>query len=292
MPTDTKKWIYLFVLAFIWGTSYILIKKGLLGFTPLQLGSIRLVIAGAVLIGIGFREIKKIHKEQWLWLSISGFVGSFLPAFLFAMAQTQIDSSIVAILNSLVPLFTILIGLVFFAITFSKNQAIGVGVGLAGALILVWFGASLNPNQNYWYASFILIAIIGYAFNVNIIKNKLHNVSALGIAVGNFIAIYPFALITLYFSDALSVEVVQQESFWPALGYVSLLAIFSTCIAKILFNKLVYISTPVFSVSVTYLIPLVGVFWGLIDGEQFSLLQLASAIFILIGVYLVNKKKR
>jgi drug/metabolite transporter (DMT)-like permease len=291
LKAHNTKWFYLIVLSIIWGTSYILIKKGLEGFTAIQLGSARIVIAGFFLFLIGYKSLKTISKEEWKWIAVSGFIGSFFPMFLFAFAETEIDSSIAAILNSLVPLFTLFLGLVAFGISFSKNQLLGVIVGLLGAGFLIFFGTDVNPNQNYWYAGFVIIATIGYAGNANIIKSKLQNVSPMAIAVGNFACIIIPALIVLPLSGFFSVETTSGEFFWSSLGYIIILCVIGTCIAKVMFNRLVQISSAVFSVSVTYLIPIVGIFWGLLDGENFSLKQFFAALFILLGVYLVNKKK-
>ena len=287
-----RKWFYLIVLSFIWGTSYILIKKGLEGFTPLQLGALRIVIAGVLLLVIGFKSLKTVYKKDWKWLALSGFVGSFLPMFLFAFAQTEIDSGVTAVLNSLVPLFTLFVGLFAFGISFTRNQLIGVLVGLLGACLLVVFGSSIHPGQNYWYAGLVVFATICYAGNANIIKSKLQNVSPMGIAVGNFICILIPGMILLPLSGTLNTEVLAGEFFWSSLGFITLLCIISTCIAKVLFNKLIQISSPVFSVSVTYLIPIVGIFWGIMDGEVFTLKQLGASLLILTGVYLVNQKKK
>ncbi|GMN09775.1 DMT family transporter [Croceitalea sp. MTPC9] len=292
MKLQQNKWFYLIVLSFIWGTSYILIKKGLEGFTPIQLGSVRVVIAGFLLFMIGFKSLRSISKKEWRWIALSGFIGSFIPMFLFAFAESEIDSSIAAILNSLVPLFTLFIGLLAFGISFTKNQLLGVLIGLLGAGFLILFGAAVNPEQDYWYASFVITAAICYAGNVNIIKSKLQNVPPMAIAVGNFACIILPALIVLPLSGFFGDQVSSGKYFWSSLGYVIILCVISTCIAKVMFNKLTQISSAVFSVSVTYLIPIVGILWGILDGEKFSLKQFFAALLILFGVYLVNKKRR
>lgn len=292
MSLQQRKWFYLIILSLIWGTSYILIKKGLEGFAPLQLVSLRIIISGGLLLLIGFKSLKTIKKEDWKWLALSGFVGSFFPMFLFAFAQTEIDSSVTAVLNSLVPLFTLFVGLFAFGISFTRNQLLGVLVGLLGALLLVVFGSSMNPGQNYWYAGLVVIATICYASNANIIKSKLQGVSPMGIAVGNFVCILIPGLVLLPIGGTFDSVVVAGDFFWSSLGYIVLLCVIGTCIAKVLFNKLIQISSPVFSVSVTYLIPIVGIFWGIMDGEVFALEQLGASLLILGGVYLVNKKKK
>ncbi|TAI47879.1 DMT family transporter [Flagellimonas allohymeniacidonis] len=291
MNIQNRKWSYLFLLSIIWGSSYILIKKGLEGFSPIQLGAIRVVLAALFLFIIGFKSLRTISRTEWPWVALSGFIGSFVPMFLFAFAETEIGSGIASILNSLVPLFTLFIGLFAFGIHFSKNQLLGVIVGLIGAAFLIFFGSQINPNQNYWYASLVILATVCYASNANIIKSKLQNVSPMGIAVGNFAAIVVPALLILPFSGFFSQEVTSGPRFWSSLGYVIILCIMGTCVAKVMFNKLVQMSSAVFSVSVTYLIPIVGIFWGILDGEAFKLQQLFASAIILLGVYLVNKKK-
>ncbi len=285
-----RKWYYLIVLSLIWGSSYILIKKGLEGFNPVQLGVMRVLITSLFMAIIGFRSLRGISKEQWKWIAVSGIIGSFIPVFLFAFAQSEIDSSIASILNSTVPLFTIIVGFLWFGISFSLRQFLGVIVGLLGAIILIVLGASINPDQNYKFAGLVILATIGYALNANIIKSKLQDVSPLGIATGNFMVMVLPALIISVFSGVTDEEVVQGPYFMSSLAYIIILAIFGTCIAKVMFNRLIQLSTPVFSVSVTYLIPIVGVLWGLLDGELFKPQQLFAASIILLGVYLVNRK--
>ena len=292
MNSQHRKWIYLIVLSIIWGTSYILIKKGLQGFSPLQLGAVRILLAGFFLFIIGHKSLRTIEKNEWKWVTLSGFLGSFFPMFLFAFAETEIDSSVAAILNSLVPLLTLFLGFLVFGVRFTKNQLAGVLLGLLGASFLIFFGKTVNPNQNYWYAGLVVLAAIGYACNANIIKNKLQNVSPMGIAVGNFATIMAPGIVVLFFSGFFSKDVLQGDYFWSSFGYIVLLCIIGTCIAKVLFNKLIQLSSAVFSVSVTYLIPLVGIFWGLLDGERFTLRQTLSASLILLGVHLIHKKRR
>lgn len=291
MNEHKKKWIYLIVLSIIWGTSYILIKKGLEGFNPIQLGSVRIVLAALFLFMVGFKSLRTISKKEWFWVGVSGIVGSFIPMFLFAFAETEIDSSIASILNSLVPLFTLFIGLFVFGVGFTRNQLLGVVIGLLGAAFLIFFGTEVNPDQNYWYSGFVIIATICYASNANIIKNKLQDVSPMGIAAGNFAVILIPGIVILLFSGFLDEDVIAGPNFFSSLGYIVILCIMGTCVAKVMFNRLVQISTAVFSVSVTYLIPIVGIFWGVLDGERFTLSQLFAALVILLGVYLVNKKK-
>ena len=290
MSNQRRKWFYLIILAFVWGSSFILIKKSLIGLTPIQLGSLRILITAAFLLLIGFKSLRKIQKNQWKYILYTALLGTFFPAFLFAYAITKIDSSISAILNSLTPFNTFIVGALIFGFAFKKKQLIGILIGLVGTSILILKGAHLNPDQNYWYTTLVMISSLGYAFNVNIIKKYLNDLDALAITTGNFILLIIPALIVLYFTD-FHVNFEFNDQNLAALGYITILSVVGTGIAKVMFNRLVQISTPVFSASVTYLIPIIAVMWGVLDGEQLSFLQLLGGAIILFGVYLVNKSK-
>lgn len=292
MNQEQKKWAYLFTLAIVWGSSFILIKKGLVGLTPLQLGSLRTVISSLFIFMIGYKSLKTILNPQWKWVILSGFIGTFLPAFLFAFAETEVDSGIVSILNALVPLNATLIGLAIFKIASTKIQIFGVILGFIGASMLIFNSMELNPDQNYLYAGFVVLATVMYGFNVNIIKHYLQEVKPIAIATGNFIAIVIPALIVLIFSGFFTTETFEQESIYSSIGFVAILAVFGTVMAKIIFNNLIQISSPVFASSVTYLMPLVALLWGLFDGELFGLDQGLASLLILGGIYLANKKAK
>jgi len=291
MIEENKKWIFLFLLALIWGSSFILIKKSLIGLSPMQLGSLRIIITGFILFIAGFNSLKNLSKNAIKWIVMSGFLGTFFPAFLFAYAETEIDSAIASILNSIVPINTILFGFLAFNIISTKRQIIGVLIGFTGAILLISNGAAINPNQNYWYAFLVIIATVMYAFNINIIKRHLQNIPPLSIAVGNFIVIIVPAFLVLIYSGFFTQQVLQGPNFSISIFYVFLLSLFGTAIAKVLFNNLVQISTPVFASSVTYIMPIVAVFWGLLDNEVFSFWQGITTLIILGGVYLANSKR-
>ena len=291
MFQNNKKWIFLFLLAFIWGSSFILIKKGLVGFTPLQLGSLRIIITALLLFLVGFKSLKNLPKNTLKWIVISGFLGRFFPAFLFAYAETEIDSAIASILNSIVPINTIVFGFLAFKMHSSKRQVLGVLTGFAGTFLLITNGASINPNQNYWYAFLVIIATVMYAFSINIIKRHLQNVSPIAIAVGNFAIIIIPAFIVLIFSGFFTSQVIQGPDFTISLFYIFLLSLFGTAIAKVLFNNLVQISTPIFASSVAYIMPIIAVSWGVLDGESFGFWQGVATVIILLGVYLANSKR-
>ncbi len=291
MQNIKRKWLYLVILSIIWGSSFILIKKSLIGLSPMQLGALRTVFAAIFLFSIGFRSIKTIKGKEWKWVTISAFVGTFIPAFLFAFAETEIDSGITSILNSLTPLITFILGVLLFSIRFSKNQLLGVVIGLIGSVGLIWEGSIINPDQNYGYAFLVIIATFGYGINVNIIKRHLQHISPMAIANGNFVVLIIPALIVLYFSNFFNLDIISDLDVQTSIMYMAILAVVGTGIAKLMFNKLIQISTPVFASSVTYTMPIIALVWGLWDGEKFSVYQLLASCIIIFGVYLTNKNR-
>jgi drug/metabolite transporter (DMT)-like permease len=288
MKSTQYKWIILMVLALIWGSSFILIKKGLVSLNPFQLGSLRIIFCALFLLIIGFKNLMTIPLHKWKFIALTSLFGTFIPAYLFAIAQTQISSSVSSILNSLTPLNTLILGAVVFGLDFKRTQIIGVVIGFAGTMLLIFNGASNYPNQNYWYTILVLIASICYAMNVNFIKKYLSDLKPLTITVGNFLVMLFPALIILSFTDFFSVVEVKQVQH--AMIFVAILGVIGTGIANVLFYKLIQISSPVFATSVTYLIPVVAFFWGLLDNEMLTPVQFIGAFVILIGVYLSSKK--
>ena len=289
MNSKQSRWFILILLAIIWGSSFILMKKALIHLNPIQVGALRIIFTALTLFIIGFKNISKVNKKQWYYIAVTAFLGSFFPAFMFAFAVQKIDSSIVSILNSLTPLNTLVVGALFFGFSFLRKQFIGVIIGLIGALILIVKGAELNPEQNYLYALLIVFASIGYAFNVNILKNHLNELNALTIVTGNFIIIFIPALVVLWWTDFFEITYIEQAK--SSLLYLVLLSVFGTAMAKTLFNKLIQMTSPIFSSSVTYLIPIVALFWGVLDGERLYFGQFLAGTLILLGVYLTNKGK-
>ena len=252
------------------------------------------------LFSIGFRSIREIKKEHWKWVAISGFVSSFFPPFLFATAQTQIGSGITSILNSIEPLNTIIVGALLFGIGVTIRQVWGVIIGLVGTIMLILGGlmaeeggleAAFSGNTNFWYSGLVIIATIGYALNVNIIKKYLSSISALAVTTGNFLFIFLPGLAVLYWTGFFE-TIWNNPQMQQSAVYVVLLSLVGTAVAKVLFNKMVQIASPVFASSVTYTMPIVAVGWGVLDGERFGFIQIVAAVVILIGVYLSNRRSR
>lgn len=287
-----NKWLYLFLLSIIWGSSYILIKRGLVGLTPIQLGSMRIIFSTIFLLMMGYKSLKGLSKNEWKWLAITGFLGTFFPSFFFAFAQQYIDSAVAAIMNSLTPIFTLLVGVAFFTTKILARQYVGVLLGFVGSVGLIWGGAQINSNQPIGYVLLIICASMCYAVNIYFLKHKLANVSPMAMTLGNFIAILPPALVLLIFSDFFSIRQLQTPEVLKSLGFIALLAFFGTAIAKVMFNRFIKMASAVFASSVTYTLPVVALFWGTLDGEDINNFQLLATAIILIGVSLAHRPKK
>lgn len=283
-----SKWLILAVLAIVWGSSFILIKKGLLGLTPIQLGAVRIFVASIVMLCIGWKHIPSIPKNKWKFLFASSMYGIFFPAFLFAYAQTQIDSTISSILNATTPLFTLFLSVLIFGISAQKRQYFGVAIGFIGSLMLILSGAIVHAEQNYWYALLAVLACVLYALNINWIKKFLSDLTPIQISMGSFTCLLPCSIIVLLNSNLGAT--VHLETTQMSIIYTAILGICSTGLASLLFYRLIILSSPVFASSSTYLIPVVAFVWGVFDHESIHVSQLAGALVVLLGVYLSSRK--
>ncbi len=263
----------------------------MLYFSPLEVGLLRIVITFIFLFPIAFKKFSRVNRKQKYYLIISGIVGSLMPSLLFAYAQSGIDSGLAGSLNSLTPLFTLLLGLIFFHLQAKWYNIIGVLIGLIGALGLIYVsGGDDGFVFNFKYSFLVVIATICYAFNVNFIKTFLKDIDSITITVLTFYFIgFPATLFILFFSDVPG-KLIHQQEVWAGLGYLSILSIVGTGLALMIFNKLIKISSPVFASSVTYLIPVVAIIWGVVDGEVLKPAYFLWFLLILLGVFLVNAK--
>lgn len=284
-------WSILVGLALVWGTSYILIKRGLEYFSPDEVGALRISITFLVITPLALWKIRKLTLREWKYLALVGLIGSAFPAFLFAEAQTGIDSSLAGILNSLTPLFTMIIGLSFFSLKIKWFNIAGVLIGLTGAIGLISISGGRGFEFNIRYAVYIIIATICYAVNVNVVKYKLKETDALTITTFSFFIIGLPILVYLLLFTGFIPQMLHEPEAMKGLGYISILAVVGTWLALVAFNKLVKIASPVFAASVTYLSPVIAIMWGAIDGEKLSYLSFVWMAVILLGVFLVNKKK-
>ena len=298
--TDQKPSIEHFLLlgflALIWGSSFILMKIGLFGldrdgevFSSYQIAAMRIGIAGIVLSPIIIRKWKQIQRKDLLWMMAVGMIGNTIPAFLFTAAQLKLASSIAGILNSLTPLFTLVVAMIVFGNRFTRRQIIGLLLGFAGAVGMITLKDS-NGETHLLSMGLIVIATLCYAFSVNIIRNKLAGVSSMLIAA---VALVSMAIPNLIWLSTTNVGTVITQHPEGVNGFLatSVLAAVGTAMALVLFNGLIKDTSALFASSVTYLIPIVAALWGYLDEEHLTLMHLAFAMVILIGVYLVNRSK-
>ena len=281
-------WVLLILLALIWGSSFILIKKGLDTFSPTQVASIRVFIGFLTLTPMALFSLKHVPWVNWKYLLLSGSLGVFFPAFLFAFAQTEVSSLLAGILNSLTPLFALLFGILFFRQVGSKLKYVGVLIGFLGTITLVLMKPNGEQISINGYALLVVLAAMMYGLNVNMIKKFLGHLPPLQVSTLSLFMIGPFATGAVF--NLSIVETYQNSTF----GYQSLLALVvlgfvSTGVATVLFYRLLQMTNPLFASSVTYLIPIVAVFWGLLDGESLQTIHIFSMLMIITGVWLVNK---
>ena len=282
-------WTLFIVLSFIWGSSFVLMKEGMQVLSPYQVAALRILSAGVVLIPFAFRAIKQVPKNKLGLVALSGILGSFIPAFLFCLAETKIDSSLAGILNALTPFFTILVGIAFFELKAERKKIIGILIGFIG-LILLFTGNGHIDFKNVSYSSFIFVATILYGLNVNMVGRHMHGIGSVNIATLAFVFLIIPCLFILYFTGYFALPLSQKDYIFST-GASAILGIMGTAVASILFYMLIKRAGAVFSSMVTYGIPFVAVFWGLLLNEEISLLQIISLSVILAGVYLANSNK-
>lgn len=277
-------------MAAIWGSSFILIKKGLLAFSPTQTASIRVSAAVLTLLPFALPALGRFPRRRWPYLLGSGLMGILLPAFLFAFAQTRLDSAVAGVLNALTPVFTLLVGMSFFKTPLARNQLIGVMIGFLGAFSLVVTRTEARPLAFNTAGLLVIAATILYGINSNWIKKYLTGYPLLEVASLSLFIISPAALSGLWLTGVFQTWQTQSGAGMAA-AYLILLGIFSTGLATVLFYQLIQMTSAVFASSVTYLIPLVALMWGTLDGENIGLAQLAGMGIILLGVWLINQRK-
>lgn len=278
------------LLAFIWGSSFILMKKGLVAYSSSEVAALRMVIAFLCFLPFILYNIKKVDKKYWKYLIIVGLFGNGIPAFLFTKAETGISSSLAGMLNSLVPLFTITLGVLFFKVPTNKLKFIGVFIGLIGAVMLIT-GNGFNIGESETsYSFYVIAATLCYAISVNTIKKYLQEVNSIVVSSFAFLFIGPPLLIYLFTTDFVYTTFNNPEAT-TALSYIFILSLFGTAFSLIIFNMLVKQTSALFASTVTYLIPVFAIMWGVLDGELINLIQVLGIVVILVGIYFVNKFK-
>ena len=284
------------LLALTWGSSFILMKRGLQNpaggsiLSPDNVASLRLTLAGTALLPFSIPVLRKIPWRDLKWILLVGALGSGIPAFLFTHSQVYLDSSVAGILNSLTPLFTLLIGIFIFGRGTVVRQVLGVLVGLAGACALISL-RGFGSTENWSYSLLVVLGTISYGMSANLVQSKLSHIKAIHItALAQMFLLLP--AIAIACSSGLAEKVTTHPLGWKAFGYVVILALAGTAFANVLYFWLTQQTSALFASSVTYLMPLVAVGWGWIDHESLTVYHLLCGLLILVGVYLVNYRRK
>lgn len=291
MKILSNKWALLAILSLTWGSSFILIKQSIAVFDPMQVGALRLSIAGLALVFFGIQNFKHIPKKLYPWVIVGGFLGNFIPMFLFPLAQEKVSSSMAGILDSLVPIFVLLFGFLFFGMKSRWTQIVGALVGFVGAAILMSDDGN-GGKSDVFNSMLIVLATAFYGLNGLIISKYLSGIQSFKLSSVIFTIWLGPALVILGFTGFFN-EFESTPEQWKGLGYVTILGLIGTATAMILFYKLIQQTSAIFASVVTYLMPIVAVIWGIIDGEKLTIIHALGGILILAGVYLIqmNSKK-
>ncbi|RXM50732.1 MULTISPECIES: DMT family transporter [unclassified Chryseobacterium] len=292
MNADKEKWLLLATLSIIWGSSFILIKKSLDHFNPYQVGSLRVLIAGIILLPVAISNYKFFPKKHIKWLILAALTGNFIPMFLFPIAEKEISSSIAGIINSMMPIFVIIVGALVWKFETTKKQIIGVLISFTGVCILA-FGGGDSGELKIIPILLLLLATLCYALSTTTVKSKLMDVSSIVLSsfIFSFVLLFP-SIIALTSTGFFS-EFSFSKDNMLGLMFVSLLSIFGTGLAMTMNYRLLKVSTPLFASTVTLIMPIVAIIWGIIDGEKLSIMQFVGAGIIIAGLIFLrsNPKK-
>jgi drug/metabolite transporter (DMT)-like permease len=286
MQNTVRNWLLLVLIGTIWGSSFILMKKGLIVFSATQIAALRMGLAWLVTLPFLLPRFGQISKKEWLVLLSVGLFGNGLPAFLFATAQTKIDSSLAGMLNSLVPILTMIFGLALFGLRTWFLQVVGLFIGFLGAILLIVMPGGIDGFKPE--ALLVVVASMCYAFNLNMVRKFLPTMPSMVITAGSFLWIGPACLIYLFNTDF--VARLDYDHALQSFGAIAILAVVGTTVAVLMFNKLIQSGGALFASMVTYIVPIVAIIWGVLDGEKVSAWSISGVFVILAGVYLVNKR--
>ena len=282
--------IILLFLAVIWGSSFILIKKGLVSFSPTQVGSIRIVVAFLVMLPVAIKHLATVYKEKWKTILIWGFLANLIPAVLFATAQTGLSSSLTGILNSLTPIFILIVGAAFYSTAIKSKQIIGLVIGFIGSFALSFVGSNGEFGSFNFYVLFVIGATICYGIAGNMVKVYFNKINSIVLTSLAMFSVGPFGLVYLLTTDFTHV-LFNVDGAWLSLFYLIILGAVGTAFALVIFYKIIQQTSAVFASTVTYLIPIMALVWGIIDGEALYPLHFVGMALIIFGVWIVNKAK-
>jgi len=287
---NKKYWQYLTLvfLSVIWGTSFILIKRGLDSYSGIQVASLRMLTAFIVVIPFIPKALKKLKQEHLPYIFFIAIVGNGLTAFLFATSQEHLDSSVAGMLNATTPILTYIIGVAFYRVLVKSHKVLGLSIGLVGTVLLLYLNTSKNIDSNLIYMFLLILASSFYSTNVNMVKFNLKDLDGVTISILTFAILGPIAAVLFFTSDLQTAYL--SPKFTESTIYIIILGLLSSVLATVIFNILIKYTSAIFASTVTYLIPIVAVMWGFVDGENISIFEVLSVFIIIAGIYLVNKE--
>lgn len=279
-------WLLFITLSVIWGSSFIMMKEGLVYLSAYQVASVRILASGIVLLPWTLKYFRQIPKKKIFIIFTSGVLGSLLPAYLFCVAEEKIDSALAGTLNSLTPIFVIIIGAMFFHVRASTAKVLGIIIAFGGSILLLYSKGHMQESENLLYVSFIMIATICYGINVNMVFRNLKDIGSLQIAAValslNAIPALAVLASTGYFTNRFDAHVLYSSA------HAAFLGICGTAIASILFYILIKRAGAIFSSLVTYGIPIIANIWGIVYGEEVGWMQVGCLGLLLSGVFIAN----
>jgi drug/metabolite transporter (DMT)-like permease len=292
-----RSWFLLILLSCIWGSSFMLMKKGMYTadgkviFSDTQVAALRMFLASVVLSPFALTRMpQKAGKGTWISLIAVGFFGNFIPAFLFTYAETELSSGFTGMLNSCTPVFTVVLGAILFSSFITLRQGVGIVIGTIGIFLLVNAGADVSYDGGWKFVLAVVTATLCYAISLNTIKHRLGNFSALSISSVAFLLLLIPSTLAVIFTGVHHTLYTHPEA-WSAFFFISLLALFGTAISVVLFNNLIASSSALFASSVTYFIPVVAVIIGFFLKEDLTWKQIASMMIVLLGVFVMNYQR-
>lgn len=287
-----NKYFLLLIISITWGSSFILIKKTLPVFDPYQIGAFRAGLSGLFLAAIGFPAMRKMTKKDIFWIALSGFFGNFLVVFIFPFAQREVSSSLAGIINALDPIFTLLLGAFLFGIRSKTIQYIGAIIGFAGAFVLVYTTDAESSDSQFLYILLLIVGSALYAVSALIVEKKLTHIKSTELASSIYTIWMIPSLIILVFSGFFTEIDYSLAETKESLGSLIFLTIVSTTFVMFLFFKLVIDTSAVFVSTISLLVPVIAIFWGILDGEKFTFWYALGGLLVLIGVYFIRENKK
>jgi drug/metabolite transporter (DMT)-like permease len=282
---EWKNWIAFVILAFIWGGSFILIKKGLIHFTPLQVGAMRIAVSAIAFLPFFFLFRIPFPKGRIGLVTVVVLTGNGIPAVMFALAETRLGSAVTGVLNSLTPIFALLLGIFFFRTPFKKHYLLGLFLGCVGI-------STLMIGEKDWrvssYVFFVVLGTMCYGLSANLVKKYCQDIHPIALTTVGFFPLGCVSVIILWMTGGWE-KMMQPEAWEVAMPSLLALSLVCTVLANILFYWLIQRTSAIFGSAIAYAIPCMALVWGTVDGEIITWYHLTGFAFIIAAVYTLRR---